>query len=55
MKEISATESVVVAGVIAGINSTRMNQFFPFGAQNTMLGNMKSQIMNMARNIQKAK
>ena len=55
VKEISPTETIVVASVIAGINSSRMNQFFPFGAQKTMLGNLKTQIMNMARNIQVAK
>ena len=56
IKEISPTQTMVVAGVIAGIDIDRAGKYFLFGGvEKTMLGNLKTQIMNMVTNIQEAK
>ncbi len=57
LKEINANETLVVAGVVAAININSANLFFnhpPFTtAKETMMSNIKTQIMQMARSIQK--
>ena len=56
LKEISPNETMVVAGVIAGIDIDKARNYFLFGGvEKTMLGNLKTQVMNMVRNIQAAK
>ncbi len=55
IKEISSTESMVVAGIVAGINISAAAVYFPFGPKNTLMSNMRSQVLTMARNIQSAK
>lgn len=57
MKEISATETMIVSGIITGFNLNEGNMFFnfpPFSTtKSTMVGNLKDQILHMARSIQK--
>ncbi|MBA2404488.1 MAG: hypothetical protein H0V66_06940 [Bdellovibrionales bacterium] len=56
MKEISPTETMIVSGIIAGFNLQEGNTFFnlpPFSTtKSTMMGNLKTQIMQMAHSIQ---
>jgi hypothetical protein len=55
VKEISAHETLVVCGLIAAFDLKTANTFFnypPFSTTKaTMMGNLKSQIMNMVKTI----
>ncbi len=57
MKEISATETLIVSAIVTGFDLRSGNTFFnipPFSStQSTMMGNFEAQIMHMARSIQK--
>jgi hypothetical protein len=57
MKEISANETMIVSGIIGGLNLNTANSFFnypPFSStKSTMVGNLRDQILHMARSIQK--
>jgi hypothetical protein len=56
MKELRDGRMLIISGVIAGININRANFFFnypPFSRTETkMLGNMREQVLVMARKIQ---
>jgi hypothetical protein len=57
VKEISATETLIVSGLITGFDLKSANSFFnypPFSTtKETMLKNLRNQILQMARGIQK--
>lgn len=57
MKEISPNETMIVSGIIGGFNLHTANSFFnypPFSStKSTMVGNLRDQILHMARSIQK--
>jgi hypothetical protein len=57
IKEISPNETLIVSGIVAGFNLNAANSFFnypPFSTtKGTMMNNLRSQILNMARMIQK--
>ena len=57
MKEISPKETIIIAGLIAGFDLRSGNTYFnfpPFSTtKSTMMGNLRSQILQMARSIQK--
>lgn len=56
IKEISANETLVIAGIIAGFDLDKANSYFnfpPFSTtEKTMLDNLRSQILHMARTFQ---
>jgi hypothetical protein len=55
VKEISANETLIVAGIIAGFNLNSANAFFnypPFSTtKGTMMNNLRTQILTMASKI----
>jgi len=57
MKEISSNETLIVSGIIAGFDIKTANSFFnypPFSStQSTMVGNLRTQIINMANKIKR--
>lgn len=56
MKEISANETLIVSGVVAGIDINKANGYFnypPFSrTETTLMNNLRRQIIHMAREIQ---
>ena len=56
-KEVSANETMIVAGIIAGFDINTANNLFnlpPFSTtKGTMMSNLRSQILQMARSLQK--
>lgn len=57
IKEISPAETLVVAGIIAAFDINKANSFFNFppfsSTEGTMVDNLRSQILHMARTFQK--
>ena len=56
VKEISANETLIVSGLIAEFDLSAANAFFnypPFSStRSTMVGNLRTQILSMARSLQ---
>jgi hypothetical protein len=56
MKELSPNETLIYSGVVAGLDLKAANSFFnypPFATTKaTMMGNLRTQILHMARSIQ---
>ena len=56
MKEINSNETLIVSGIIGGANISTANLIFdhpPFSeTESTMINNLRTQIMGMAKNIQ---
>lgn len=56
MKEVSASETLIYSGVIAGLDLKTANGFFNYPplatTKGTMMGNLRTQIIHMARSIQ---
>jgi hypothetical protein len=56
IKEISQNETLIVSGIVAGFDLNAANSYFNFppfsSTKATMIGNLKTQILNMARSLQ---
>lgn len=56
MKEIGPNSTLIYSGVIAGFNLKEANGYFNYApissTKNTMMGNLRTQILHMARSIQ---
>jgi hypothetical protein len=55
MRELPEQETLIVGGILAAIDINRAETFFPLGPRKTMMNNLKTQVMSMVRNLQKAK
>jgi hypothetical protein len=56
MKELSNGQTLIVSGLIAGIDLNKADSYFNYPpvsrTENTMMGNLEKQILHMARKIQ---
>lgn len=56
IKEISPKETLIISGIVAGFDLNTANSYFNFppfsSTKSTMVGNLKTQILNMARSLQ---